>query len=32
MRKNGSNYGIALVGTDVVITSDEAFEGYLMLV
>ena len=37
MRKNGSNYGIALVdvqvvGTNVVITSDEAFEGYLMLV
>lgn len=37
MRKNGSNYGIALVdvqlvGTNVVITSDEAFEGYVMLV
>lgn len=37
MRKNGSNYGIALVdvqlvGTNVVVTSDEAFEGYLMLV
>ena len=37
MRKNGSNYGIALVdvqlvGTNVVITSDEAFEGYVILV
>lgn len=37
MRKNGSNYGVALVdvqviGTNVVITSDEAFEGYIMLV
>lgn len=37
MRKSGSNYGIALVdvqvvGTNVVITSDEAFEGYVMLV
>lgn len=37
MRKSGSNYGIALVdvqvvGTNVVITSDEAFEGYVILV
>lgn len=37
MRKNGSNYGIALVdvqlvGANVVITSDEAFEGYVILV
>lgn len=37
MRKNGSNYGVALVdvqlvGTNVVITSDEAFEGYVILV
>lgn len=37
MRKNGSNYGAALVdvqlvGTNVVITSDEAFEGYVVLV
>lgn len=37
MRKSGSNYGIALVdvkltGTNVVITSDEAFEGYIILV
>lgn len=37
MRKNGSNYGIALVdvkvsGSNVVITSDESFEGYLILV
>lgn len=37
MRKNGSNYGVALVdvqtvGTNVVITSDEAFEGYIILV
>lgn len=37
MRKSGSNYGIAfvdvqIVGTNVVITSDEAFEGYVMLV
>lgn len=37
MRKNGSNYGVALVdvqivGTNVVITSDEAFEGYMILV
>lgn len=37
MRKNGSNYGqalvdVQLVGTNVVITSDEAFEGYVVLV
>lgn len=37
MRKSGSNYGVALVdvqvvGSNVVITSDEAFEGYLILV
>lgn len=37
MRKNGSNYGVALVdvqtvGTNVVITSDEAFESYIILV
>lgn len=37
MRKSGSNYGVALVdvqlvGTNVVITSDEAFEGYVILV
>lgn len=37
MRKNGSNYGVALVdvqvvGSNVVITSDEAFEGYIILV
>lgn len=37
MRKNGSNYGAALVdvqvvGTNVVITSDEVFEGYVILV
>ena len=37
MRKSGSNYGIALVdvkltGTNIVITSDEAFEGYIILV
>lgn len=37
MRKNGSNYGAVLVdvqviGTNVVITSDESFEGYVILV
>lgn len=37
MRKNGSNYESVLVdvqtvGTNVVITSDEAFEGYIILV
>lgn len=37
MRKNGSNYesvlvDIQTVGTNVVITSDETFEGYLILV
>ena len=37
MRKNGSNYGIALVdvqlvGTNIVVTSDEAFEGYIVVV
>lgn len=37
MRKNGSNYESVLadvqaVGTNVVITSDEAFEGYLILI
>lgn len=37
MRKNGSNYGVALVdvqvsGSNVVITSDEAFDGYIILV
>ena len=37
MRKNGSNYGLALVdvqvvGTNIVITSDEAFDGYLITV
>lgn len=37
MRKDGANYGIALVdvktsGSNVVISSDEAFEGYIILV
>lgn len=37
MRVDGSNYGVALVdvklvGTNVVITSDEAFAGYVILV
>lgn len=36
MRKNGSNYGavlvdVQIVGTNVVITSDETFEGYVIL-
>lgn len=37
MRKNGSNYGVALVdvqlvGTNIVVTADEAFEGYIVAV
>lgn len=37
MRKSGTNYGVALVdvqisGTNIVITADEAFEGYLITV
>lgn len=37
MRKNGSNYGLALVdiainGSNIVVTSDEAFEGYIVVV
>lgn len=37
MRKNGSNYesilaDVQVIGTNVVITSDDAFEGYLILV
>lgn len=37
MRKSGSNYGavlvdVQIVGTNIVITSDEAFEGYIILV
>lgn len=37
MRKDGSNYGIALVdvqlvGTNIVITADEAFDGYVISV
>lgn len=37
MRKNGSNYGLALVdiqlvGTNIVVTADEAFEGYVVAV
>ena len=37
MRKSGSNYGavlvdVQLVGTNIVVTSDEAFEGYIVVV
>lgn len=37
MRKNGSNYGLALVdialnGTNVVVTASEAFDGYIVAV
>ena len=37
MRKNGSNYGLALVdialnGTNIVITASESFEGYIVVV
>lgn len=37
MRKNGSNYesvivDVQVVGTNIVITSDDAFEGYIILV
>lgn len=37
MRKNGSNYGLALVdvqlvGTNIVVTADETFEGYIVAV
>jgi hypothetical protein len=37
MRKNGSNYGVALVdvqivGSNIVITADESFEGYLITI
>lgn len=37
MRQNGSNYGVVLVdvalnGTNIVVTSSEAFEGYIVVV
>ena len=37
MRANGSNYGVALVdvqivGSNIVITADEAFDGYVIAV